>query len=63
MKTLAIFAVLALMAGCATCDRHPVACGVGMALAVGSVAAVAATHHKVPATTPGTQTAPGGNLL
>jgi hypothetical protein len=38
VKYLTLCALLAL-AGCATCREHPVACAVGSALIVGSIAA------------------------
>jgi hypothetical protein len=39
-------ALIIALAGCATCERHPVACGIGGALIVGSVAAtIAANDH------------------
>lgn len=43
MKTLAI-ALLSLLSGCATCERHPVMCGVATAIVVGSIAAAAENH-------------------
>lgn len=38
MKTLILLCVTSLVtAGCATCERHPVACGIGGAFLVTSV--------------------------
>jgi hypothetical protein len=34
-----------LLAGCATCDHHPVACLIGGAVVVGSVAATIQAHN------------------
>ncbi len=42
-KLITALALVAL-SGCATCDRHPVACGVAITLVVGSLAASAARH-------------------
>lgn len=39
MKNLFVFGLLAVLAACATCREHPIACGVVSAIAVGSVAA------------------------
>jgi hypothetical protein len=43
MKILILCALLAL-AGCATCQRHPVMCTVAGAIVVGSIAATLAQH-------------------
>lgn len=37
MKTITLFALLAL-SGCATCERHPIACSAAGAIVVASVA-------------------------
>ena len=44
MNRLTIGLALLALTGCATCDRHPVACGVAMTLVVGSLAANAGRH-------------------
>jgi hypothetical protein len=42
----ALVAVLLLaLGGCATCQQHPVACGVAGAVIVGSIAAAVQHHH------------------
>lgn len=43
MKALAVTCVV-LLSGCATCTRYPIACAVGGAIIVGSVAATIALH-------------------
>jgi len=44
VKTLTLIALSCLvLTGCETCKRHPVACGVGLAVGYGIVRA--ATHH------------------
>jgi hypothetical protein len=44
MKSIPLIALLAL-AGCATCQRHPVVCGAVVAIAAGSIAASVQHHH------------------
>jgi hypothetical protein len=47
------------LAACATCRDHPVACGVGVAILAGSIAATAAAHHSgSPHALPGMSTQP-----
>jgi hypothetical protein len=50
MKTATIILSLALSA-CATCERHPVMCSVGVAVLAGSIAATAAQHGSESFTT------------
>lgn len=38
IATLSLIAALGLMSGCATCQRHPVACTIATAIVVGSLA-------------------------
>ena len=37
--------IACLLAGCATCERHPVVCTVGAAVAIGAIAAIDRHHH------------------
>jgi hypothetical protein len=46
LKSLLLAAVL-LVSGCATCERHPVACTVAGAIVAGSVAATIEQHHPI----------------
>lgn len=62
MKKLAVLS-LSLLAGCATCDRHPAICGTVIAIAVGSAAACLASHNKQKAFSPTPPTNNGGNIL
>lgn len=39
MKSLLLMASLLALTGCATCERHPVACWAGAVIVAGSVAA------------------------
>ena len=39
MKTASLLAALLILSGCATCRQHPVACSIGGAFIVGSIAA------------------------
>jgi hypothetical protein len=46
MKEYFSFAALVLiLSGCATCEQHPVACGIAGAVIVGTVAAGVQHHH------------------
>ena len=45
MKALVLLSIL-LVAGCATCQEHKVACTVGAIVAAGAVAAVASSSHS-----------------
>lgn len=49
---LALIAIALLLAGCATCRDHPVACGLGAAIAVGAVVIAADHGHQVGEVTP-----------
>jgi len=44
VKTLPLSILLVMLSGCATCDRHPVACWAGGIILVGSIAA-STNHH------------------
>lgn len=63
MKIAFVLTAALLLGGCTTCDRHPTMCGVGMALAVGTVAACFATHNHEKAFSPVPSQPKGGNLL
>jgi hypothetical protein len=39
LKSAIAAIILAALCGCATCERHPVACGVGSAILIGSLTA------------------------
>lgn len=58
-RFLAVLVALAL-AGCATCQRHPLACGVGAALIAGSIAAAA---HSDRGPEPGRAIGPGPSCV
>jgi len=45
VKTLPLSILLVMLTGCATCERHPVACWAGGIILVGSIAA--STNHRV----------------
>lgn len=45
MKILLALCLMAIVSGCATCREHPVACAIGSAIIIGSVAA-AVDHHN-----------------
>jgi len=44
MKSLLLMASLLALTGCATCERHPVACWAGAVIVAGSIAA--STNHR-----------------
>jgi hypothetical protein len=44
VKTLPLSILLVMLTGCATCERHPVACWAGGVVLVGSIAA--STNHR-----------------
>ena len=44
-SALCAVTVAALLGGCATCDRHPVACTVATVIVVGSIAASVEHRH------------------
>jgi hypothetical protein len=45
-KLAAVAALLLALTGCATCQQHPLACGVAGAIVVGSVAASVGSHDN-----------------
>jgi uncharacterized protein YceK len=45
MRAILTVAVLALLSGCATCERHPIACRTAVVVIAGGIVYAASTHH------------------
>jgi hypothetical protein len=63
MKVITAIALALSLGGCATCSQHPVACSIGGAIIVGSVAATVAAnssdhHQRTLVQSPGPQIRP-----
>ena len=64
MRTFSTLLAAILLTGCATCERHPMACGVAAGIVVTSIAISVSHHHDTTtsrnhAQIPCTELAPG----